>query len=433
MNILNLLSNTSEIVNSIGVEPVQASLDGIGKAIGWIFDLFTGFTGAVAVGVILFTLILKTVVLPLDIFSRVKTKKQSLLMETMRPQMEKLQKQYANDKTMYNQKVMELQKANGYNPLGACLPMIVSLVIFMVILSAFSTYSNYAVLSDYGEMVEAYNSSVAVYVMEDETDEDTSHFLMVYGDGQKKEGKVAYIVDFDRFTAHYEPIYDEQHKEDTDEEGNPAPKTFDSLGFDTMNEDDKWEIVLDYVCINARAEAATWYRENNIGTKFGWIGNLWYPDSMLNKEVPDFSKFSSSIARANVAVNEIDFNEVTFDLSPEKDTYNGYFVLIVLSIGLMFLQQFIMAKSQKAANELSSVDGSAAKTNKWMMIIMPIIFGLFSFMYSAAFSIYMIVNTLYGLISTLIINKAVTVYVAKHGFKKKKNTGRPTNKAKRLK
>ena len=82
----------------------------------------------------------------------------------------------------------------------------------------------------------------------------------------------------------------------------------------------------------------------------------------------------------------------------------------------MLLQQFIMMRSQKAANELSSVDGSAAKTNKWMMILMPVIYGIFSFFYSAAFSIYMIVNTGYSLISTVIINKIVSVRFAKKEF-----------------
>ena len=39
-----------------------------------------------------------------------------------------------------------------------------------------------------------------------------------------------------------------------------------------------------------------------------------------------------------------------------------------------------------------------------MMIVMPIIFGVFSFMYSAAFSIYMIVSNLFGIVSTVLIN-----------------------------
>ena len=162
MEIVNILA--SNIVNSFGVEPIASvELDWIGRIISWIFELFSGY-GSVAIGVLVFTLCLKTLVLPLDIYSRVKSKKQSLLMKSMRPQMEKLQQQYANDKNMYSQKVMELQKANGYNPLGACLPMVVSLIIFMVIFSSFSTYSNYATLKNYNEMVSAYNSDRKIVV-----------------------------------------------------------------------------------------------------------------------------------------------------------------------------------------------------------------------------------------------------------------------------
>ena len=46
------------------------------------------------------------------------------------------------------------------------------------------------------------------------------------------------------------------------------------------------------------------------------------------------------------------------------------------------------------------------------------IYGIFSFMYSASFSIYMITNTLFGLITMLIINKCVDVW-----FKKKEASG----------
>ena len=276
-------------------------------------------------------------------------------------------------------------------------------------------------------MAKFYNASVQVYVIDAGEDKLEQRFL------EKVDGKEGeYTVDFEKFAAYYEGVYNEAHKDDKDGEGNSTYKPFDKAAFIAQKEQDKWEVVSDYIEVNAREAAAEWYRNNSDGTHFGWIGNLWYPDSMLNKEVPDYAKFSSATARSGFTVSEAEYNKVTFDLSTEKDSYNGYFVLIVLSIGLMFLQQFIMMKSQKAANELSSVDGSAAKTNKWMMIIMPIIFGLFSFMYSAAFSIYMIVNTLYGLISTLIINKIVTVRYANREFKTSAS-GRPSNKAKRLK
>ena len=89
--------------------------------LGWIEVIIKGLidgVGIIGLGIVLFTLILKTIVLPLDIYSRYKMKKQSLLMKAMRPDMEKLQKQYANDKQMYNQKVMELQKAHGISMFG---------------------------------------------------------------------------------------------------------------------------------------------------------------------------------------------------------------------------------------------------------------------------------------------------------------------------
>ena len=90
----------------------------------------------------------------------------------------------------------------------------------------------------------------------------------------------------------------------------------------------------------------------------------------------------------------------------------------MLSIGLMLLQQWISMRTNKSVNELGTVDGSGAKTNKWMMIMMPIIYGIFSFFYSASFSLYMITNTVFGIITMLIINKAVDVW-----FKKKEAKG----------
>ncbi len=407
MNFFNLLAeNVSEKFIEFTVEKLTPDpLNWIAKAISWIFNLFSDAKFGVALGVILFTVILKTVVLPLDIYSRVKSKKQSLLMERMRPEMEKLQKQYANDKAMYSQKALEIQKANGYNPLGACLPMLVSLVIFMVVFGAFSTYSNYATLMTYNNLVDKYNENVVRYEMVDENDAELEHFLLI--DGESGE----YRVDFDKFEAYYISVKNQK----------PFSSEIEN------DEDAKFAIVDEFVRSFAREASANWYHENKAHSSFLWIGNVWYPDSMLNKEVPSFENFSSSIARAvsetGMSSNyKESYEEVTANLSKEKQTFNGYFVLIVLAIGTMLLQQFLTMRSQKAANELSTVDGTAANTNKWMMIMMPIIFGVFSFFYSAAFSMYMIINTVYGLISMIIINKVVSVRFEKSEDRKARAT-----------
>ena len=119
---------------------IAESLNFLGHIVEWIVT-WLPWTG---LGIVLFTLILKTITLPLDAYSKISMRKNSLKMEKMRPQLEKLQKQYQNDQQTYNAKMMELYKKNGYSMLGACLPMIVTLVVFMVVLGAFSDYSNFA-------------------------------------------------------------------------------------------------------------------------------------------------------------------------------------------------------------------------------------------------------------------------------------------------
>lgn len=138
------------------------TLNWLGQAIQWV----VGLVSSVGVGIILFTLVLKLITLPLDIYSKAKMRKNNLKMEKMRPQLEKLQKQYQNDQSAYNQKMMELYKKNGYSMFGACLPMIVTLVIFMVVLSAFSTYSQFTNVDLYRQMTAEYNAAILEYAPE---------------------------------------------------------------------------------------------------------------------------------------------------------------------------------------------------------------------------------------------------------------------------
>lgn len=369
-------------------------LNWIGDIIKWLIE----GVGITAVGIIIFTLVLKTIVMPLDVFSKFKTKKQSLIMERMRPQMEKLQKQYANDKNMYNQKVMELYKKNGYSMLGICLPTIVSLVIFMVVFSQFSTYSQYANLELYRGMVDAYNGVAANYVYDD-SDSGSDGFLLESTDS---DGEIVYRVDFDRF----ETYYNAHMTAEIDDSYEDYIAGYDSDGDGQLTENDMFRAVKNYMAGFARQAAADYYHAEKQG--FIWVGNIWYPDSMLNREVPSFDNFVSSLSRAsNLSNYEESYNEVTAYLTAEKEAYNGYFVLIVLAIGMMFLSQFVTMRMQKGMNELGTVDGSGKRTNKWLLILMPIIYGIFSFFYSAAFSIYMVVNTTYSFLTTIIVNKAL--------------------------
>ena len=103
-------------------------------------------------------------------------------------------------------------------------------------------------------------------------------------------------------------------------------------------------------------------------------------------------------------LNEDNYNDLTAALSEEKEQPNGYFILIFLSIALMVVSQLVMMKSSKETNQYQTVDGQGARTQKIMLVVMPLIYAIFAFMYSAAFSIYMTISSFVSLCVTLLSN-----------------------------
>ena len=141
---------------------------------------------------------------------------------------------------------------------------------------------------------------------------------------------------------------------------------------------------------------------------FLWVKNLWSPDLPWKHPVLNsIAEYNFKDLKLTGEQAEAEFQEITYNLSEEKNQPNGYLVLVVLSIGVMLLSQLIMQKSQKTQMQLSSVDGQGAQTQKMMMWMMPIMFGVFAFIYNASFSIYMIISSGLSTVSTVIINKIV--------------------------
>lgn len=412
---LNFLATVSQIPTDFG-----DSLNWIGVVIQWII----GIAGNVGLGIVLFTLVLKVITLPLDIYSKASMRKNSLKMEKMRPQLEKLQKQYQNDQQAYNAKMMEMYKKNGYSFLGACLPMIVTLVIFIVVLNAFSSYSRYTNLEIYREMARAYNAGIVQYGPENyKTNEngERGEGIVTYTCTQNKDGKFDCVRTelFDDETGLFsvtttqmivtEAEQSQEQMAALDWSGAQSSAVYTVktekvlsstdekivAAVQTAREEDGQQsdenLAANAIRMIGRQAAADRYHENN--ARFLWVKNIWYPDTSYKHPVTKESEISENY-----------YNELTHYLSAEKSQANGYYILIVISIGTMFLSQFIISKSQKAQNELQTADGRGQKTQKVMLIVMPIVFGIFSFFYSAAFSIYMIVSNIFSILSTLGIN-----------------------------
>jgi membrane protein insertase Oxa1/YidC/SpoIIIJ len=185
------------------------------------------------------------------------------------------------------------------------------------------------------------------------------------------------------------------------------------------------EAIYNYFVGRAQDAVVNTYKTKVIhNTSFGWIKNIWVTDASYKHPILPYMEFEAEISRENFEVNgkevslsdiksytnvygEEQYNLITGKLTAPKAEANGYFVLILLSIGTILLQQFVSMRSQKEQQQFSSVDGQGASQQKMMMIIMTGMFAIFSFMYSSAFSIYMIMSNVLSLFSLVIINKLV--------------------------
>ena len=400
------------------------------KLILWLVTI----TSSVAAGVILFTLFLKLITLPFDFISRFSMRKNSLKMEQMRPELEKLQQQYANDKNLYNQKMMALYKKNGYSMFGACLPTIITLVIFIIAINGFTNYSQYQNKKYFYDMSVAYNNVLYagleidgeyIYVNDDNAitiDEDK---ILTADAASLAEKNIILNKTATEFTVKTTNGYVE-YKRDLNENGKAVgEKKFTVLnltsainekynnGLKNADGDDYAAAKIknseltaeDFLSSVGSYMAAETFRNN--GSRFLWVKNIWVTDSPMKHPVEsswDAFKKTHAYNDNDIESEKGGYTKLIAGLSDEVAAPNGYFILVALTALSSLLMQFVMGKSQKAQMELQTVDGQGAQTQKIMMWMMPIMMAVFAFMYTAAFSIYIILSSIISLLTTLLIN-----------------------------
>jgi len=94
----------------------------------FLYSLF----GSYGIAIIMFTVIVRLVMLPLS----VQQLKSSKAMQELQPQVQALQKRYGKDKEKLNQETMKLYKEAGVNPLSGCLPTLIQMPIWIGLYAA---------------------------------------------------------------------------------------------------------------------------------------------------------------------------------------------------------------------------------------------------------------------------------------------------------
>lgn len=316
-----------------------------------------------ALALIIVTILIKLVMVPFDFVNKYSSKKSSRKQAEMKPELDKVNAKYSNDKNMLNQKTMEIYKSHNYNVMGTCVGMLVYLVFTMVI---FWTL--------FGSL-----NKISYYKIGDQ-------FLQV-----RKEYYTAYDINVD-----------EIENAEGDEETITSVYEQYKVKVETLTDTEKESFKA-----NAEKNSNEKYQETKVS--FLWIENIWIADSTTSPVM----KYSDFIKKSGISSQDITEEEYNMIMSPIESTErgaNGYFILAILAAGLNFLSMQVNTWVSKRKAKKQGIDPSLMTNNgsgKLMTIIMPIIMGVFTLFYNAAFGLYIVA----GALVTLITSPLVTMFV----------------------
>ena len=125
-----------------------------------IINSFANWIGNYGWAIIVFAIVLKIIMSPLDILQRVSSAKQSRMMSAMQPEVDELKRKYADDPQRLNQEQNKLYKKYNSNAGGMCITMLItlgiSLAVFFTLYGSIRSYGNDKLYETYHSMDQAY-------------------------------------------------------------------------------------------------------------------------------------------------------------------------------------------------------------------------------------------------------------------------------------
>lgn len=320
--------------------------------------------------IVVFTVLLKLVLSPLDFYQRYKMHKNQKITERLKPTMDKIQKQCGGDKQAFSQKQMELNRKEGYSYFSSCLPMIATMVVFITLWLSMNTVGQYMMLKEYATLYDEYNIAYDLAQSENKSESESVEI------GQD----VVYKLYYDGIDDDYVRSLREKY---------------------------------------GLSEEFALQSAEKVQASFLWIKNIWAPDVPWgNKAIMDFDSFSKAVDKySKHDRNGLD-DDVLADLmsAPKYERVmgkllsdsgqsrtNGYLVLPILVVLLSVGTQILSMIQQKRAGQVNAT-GGAATSMKVMMFVMPFIMATFAIQYASIFTLYMVTNSA----TTLFLNVVST-------------------------
>ena len=99
----------------------------ITRPLGWLIQFIYNLVDNYGLAIILFTIVIKLILMPLQIKSQKAMKRQ----QKVQPIIMELQKKYANDQQRLQQEMMKVYKENNVSMTGGCLPLLIQFPILI--------------------------------------------------------------------------------------------------------------------------------------------------------------------------------------------------------------------------------------------------------------------------------------------------------------
>lgn len=429
-----------------------------------IIKAFEAGVGSYILAIVLITLIIKIIWAPFETINKKINKKNMRIQATLQPELEKIKARYGADRNLLNQKTQELYKKHNYSMMGSCLFMLVflalNLTIFFTLFAGINSMADYKISQQYDYLKYNYanvlNLTDIVYEVNNDDNElnDIEGYFENYNDLKFEviDGQIIAKLSSGEEIVRTEYKTDFSYTSDqnqTDENGNiitdettgeplkivissdqaiynlvtkfvsPQPKLNEN-GEQIKDENGNvvyeeryvgGQTILDVTVKQAVDEFSSkfiveQYENSPESSNFLWIENYWIADSPLKNSIFTYDQFVSEIGSNNVSEYEKTiYDSFMVSLNDQVGRVNGYFILAILSVAVSMLAIWIgNITTRKKGEPKAKAPGS-----KVMMIVMPLIMGIFAIFYNSVFAIYMVTSQVIGVALTplenLIINK----------------------------
>ena len=294
---------------------------------------------------VVFTVMIRLVLTPLDFKSRVSMRKT----QKLQPQLSALQKKYANDKEKLNAKTAELYKKEHINPLSSCLPLLLTWPILIAVFGAMRMAANKELLIQLTDILNNQAPTLERWLWIKNLWMPDSLFAAAYPDLNTLRQ-----IPADQWLAWFNGL-------------DPAglPVLIKDLGLTAESFDQK--------TLGATIQSIFEAMQQNPGyleavsVRPGWTFNLLITQlSLLN-------------------------------------SFNGLMILPIMSAVSQLVMTKVMGSNQPAGGE----NGPGAGTGKFMQWFFPIFSLIICFSYSSAFALYWVAGNLVSMGQTMIINKVL--------------------------